>query len=69
MTPPPELARLAAALRQKRRAMAITQTELARRVGISLNQYNNAENGRNYFSLPVYFRLCKELDAGKPPLQ
>lgn len=36
-----------------------TQTELARRLGVSTNTVNSIENGKSYPSLPLVFRMIR----------
>jgi DNA-binding XRE family transcriptional regulator len=54
-------------LRRRRQSMQITQTALAKRVGLSRQNMNNIENGRNWPALPIYFGLCRELGMTPPP--
>lgn len=54
-------------MRRRRQEHKITQTDLARKIGLSVSQMNNIENGRALPSLAVYFRLCMALGVRKPP--
>jgi len=62
------IAVFARAVRRRRLAMCISQAELARRMRINSKSLHNLERARNWPSLPIYFRLVRELGAGVPPL-
>ncbi len=49
------------ALRVARAKMNITQTELARRVGITQTHYNRIEHGKRDGSVKTLQRICKVL--------
>jgi DNA-binding XRE family transcriptional regulator len=63
----PQMDRFATAVRCRRLKHAISQTELARRVGISVKTMNNFERAVCWPSIPVYFAICRELQTRKPP--
>jgi HTH-type transcriptional regulator/antitoxin HipB len=57
------LRQAAAALRARRRALGITQTELAASTGTAQSTISDIENGVVSVSLDVYLRLLEALGA------
>lgn len=49
-------------LREKRLALKITQTNLAKEVGITQTFMSEIENGRKTPSVDVLFKICNALD-------
>lgn len=50
-------------IRKQRLAAGISQTALAKKVGVSNKNLCNIECGLNWPSLPVYFALLAELET------
>lgn len=48
-------------LRQMRSVAGLSQPELATRAGLTRAALVNIENGRNFPSIPLLYRLCKTL--------
>ena len=47
------------ALRERRRAMGLSQADVARRIGVVTNYYSQIETGVRIPSLPVAMRLAR----------
>lgn len=54
--------RLGDMIRECREKLEITQEEMAERVQVNLTHYGNIERGVNNPSLPLFFKIAKELN-------
>lgn len=54
--------RLGDMIRECREKMNITQEEMAERVQVNLTHYGNIERGINNPSLPLFFKIAKEVN-------
>ena len=54
--------RLGDMIRECREKLEITQEEMAERVQVNLTHYGNIERGINNPSLPLFFKIAKELN-------
>lgn len=54
--------RLGDMIRNCREKLEITQEEMAERVQVNLTHYGNIERGVNIPSLPLFFKIAKELN-------
>jgi len=55
-------------IRARRKAIGMSQADVAREIGISSKTLCNVEMGLAWPSLPMFVRLCKALRAGRVPL-
>jgi DNA-binding XRE family transcriptional regulator len=63
------LERFGAKLREMRQDSGYrTMRSFAPKIHITLKALYNIEAGRNWPSMPVYLRICKELKMPEPPL-
>lgn len=54
---------IGALLRDLREKKGLTQTELARKAGISRPRYQKYEDGVNTITMEMFMLLCKAMDA------
>lgn len=54
-------------VRAQRKALGLSQVNLAKKIGCVSNSISNVEYGNNFPSLPVYVALCRELKMKVPP--
>lgn len=55
-------------VKKARLAARLTQTELGRKVGVSVSQISFIERGEHWSSQWVYRKICRVLGVGVPPL-
>lgn len=48
-------------LRSARKAQGLSQTQVAKSLGVSFQQVGKYENGQNAMSVPVFLTICKAL--------
>jgi transcriptional regulator with XRE-family HTH domain len=51
--------RIARIMRKRRTELLLTQTELAKRIGMSLKRLSNAENGKDGLTATEWFYFCE----------
>ncbi|MFS2153925.1 MULTISPECIES: helix-turn-helix domain-containing protein [unclassified Rhizobium] len=49
-------------LRSARKAQGLSQTHVAKFLGVSFQQVGKYESGQNTMSVPVFLRVCKALN-------
>jgi transcriptional regulator with XRE-family HTH domain len=65
---PEEMPEFARTLRERCERAKLTQSELARMVGVGQSQISNIMWGRNLPSLPLYVKICRALGIKRLPL-
>ena len=63
----PMRAKFAARVLARRKERGIGQTDLARKIGVSVQTINNVENGHSFPSFPLYVEICRKLEMGQIP--